>query len=425
MTFLDKHASSITKQIHRSRKRVTILFTDIEQSTRYWDEHGDVKGRMMVNIHNRLAFPVVHHFKGRVIKTIGDSIMASFKYPEDALKAAIALQQALSKKRKEDPDFQLRVRIGIHTGEAIVEDGDVYGNVVNIASRLEGKGKGNEILLSYNTASELHAKRYGLVKLGKVMLKGRSTELTVYKCNWREFEDLTSRIRYHGWLPLVLRQKREILIYLMTFMAVLYFIYLNTLRYLVADSEDAALISLNPKLLLNEQPVLLAAAIALLLSTLLLLIRSRSIPRFLLHFIKGGFGFAVMFMLAWAPIHFASVDWDKRWNETLHESQHLFVQVQEDQAPIYQQPSIAAKVLRLTNEDDLLLLSDVQTVKGDTWNKVLIAPGEYGWMERITPRNRRVTLTDKFYFHFKDIYPFILGMLGFLWGVVDFRIKPA
>lgn len=425
MESFDKLANSITRQIHRSRKKVTILFTDIEDSTGYWDRHGDVKGRLMVDVHNRLAFAIVRHFKGRVIKTIGDSIMASFKYPEDAVNAAVAIQQTLSKRRKEDSNFQLRVRIGIHTGEALVEDGDVFGNVVNTAARLEGKGRGNEILLSYNTASELHAKRFSLVKVGKVMLKGRTSELTVYKCNWREFNDLTSEIRYHGWLPLVPKQKREILIYLLSFSAVLYFIYLNTMRYLIADDEEAALIFLNPKLLLAQEPLLLGSVAGAILLLLLMLFSSRSIPGFLLHLIKGGFGFAVAFMLAWVPVHFIDLDRDKQWNEILHESKHLFVQVQEDKAPIYQSPNIDVKVLQFTNTDDLLLLSDVQTVSGDTWNKVLIAPGEYGWMERVTPRNRRVTLTDKFYFRFKDIYPFILGLLGFLWGVVDFRIKPA
>lgn len=425
MASFDKLADSITRQIRRSRKKVTILFTDIEDSTRYWDKYGDVQGRLMVNLHNRLAFPVVHHFNGRVIKTIGDSIMASFKYPDDALRAAVAIQQSLSKRRKEDPDFQLRVRVGIHTGEAIVEDGDVYGNVVNIASRLEGKGKGNDILLSYNTASALNSKHYNLVKYGRVALKGRSREMTLYKCNWREFDDLSSSIRYHGWLPLVPQQKREILIYMLSFIAVIYFIYLNTLRYLIADDENAALIILNPELLLTQEPLVLASSAGVVLALLFLLSSSRSIPGFLLHIIKGGFGFAVAFMLAWLPVHFIELDRDKQWNEVLHESQHLFVQVQEERAPIYQSPNIEAKVLQLTNTDDLLLLSDVKAINGETWNKVLVAPGQYGWMERVTPRNRRVTLTDKFYLRFKDIYPFILGLLGFLWGVVDFRIKPA
>ncbi len=425
MESFDKQADSITRQIHRSRKKVTILFTDIEDSTRYWDTYGDVKGRLMVDIHNRLAFPVIHHFKGRIIKTIGDSIMVSFKYKEDALKAAVAIQQALSKKRKEDKDFQLRVRIGIHTGEAIVEEGDIFGNVVNVAARLEGKGKGNEILLSYNTASTLNSRHYNLVKYGRVALKGKRSEITVYKCNWREYEDLTGRIRYHGWLPLVPKQKRELLLYLLSFGGVLYFIYLNYLRYLISDSEDAALMFLNPKLLLQQEPVLLGSVVGVLLLILFLLFSSRSIPGFLLHSIKGGFGFAVAFMLIWLPVHYYQAEWEQGWNKVLHESKHLFVQVQENDAPVYRHSNIKAEVLLVTNENDLLLLGDVQKHNGTTWNKVLIAPHEYGWMERVTPRNRRITLTNKFYFRFKDLYPFIFGLLGFLWGVVDFRIKPA
>ncbi len=425
MESFEKLSKSITRQINRSRKKVTILFTDIEDSTGYWDRHGDVKGRMMVNVHNRLAFPVIQHFNGRVIKTIGDSIMASFKYPDDAVNAAVAIQQVLSKQRKEDADFQLRVRIGIHTGEAIVEDGDVFGNVVNTAARLEGKGKGNEILLSYNTASELHAKRFGLVKHGKVLLKGKSREITVYKCNWREIKDLTADIRYHGWLPLVPKQKRDILIYMLSFAAVFYLIYLKYLRFFIADSEDAALIFLNPERLLLQEPAWLGTTIGVPLVLLMLLFNSRSIPGFLLHIIKGGFGFATAFLVVWMSLHYVDLDRDKQWNEILYESKHLFVQVEDDKAPIYKNPNIDAKVLKVTSVNDLLLLSDVKTVKGYTWNKVLIAPGQYGWMERMTPRGRRVTLTDKFYFRFKDLYPFIFGLLGFLWGVVDFRIKPA
>ena len=74
-------SKSIAQQIKRSRKIVTILFTDIEGSTLYWERHGDIKGRLMVDRHNRMLFPVVKRFHGKVIKTIGDAIMASFKNP--------------------------------------------------------------------------------------------------------------------------------------------------------------------------------------------------------------------------------------------------------------------------------------------------------------------------------------------------------
>ena len=67
-----------SRQIKSSKRNVTILFTDIEESTNYWHRFGDVEGRLMVDRHNRLLFPVVGKFKGRIIKTIGDSIMAAF-----------------------------------------------------------------------------------------------------------------------------------------------------------------------------------------------------------------------------------------------------------------------------------------------------------------------------------------------------------
>jgi adenylate cyclase len=136
------------RQINSSKQHVTILFTDIEDSTKYWDKFGDVQGRLMVDRHNRLLFPMVHKFKGRIIKTIGDSIMAAFAKPEQAMKAAIAMQQTMASERQGDVTFDVRIRIGIHTGDAIVEKEDIYGDIVNVAARVESVGKGNEIIES-------------------------------------------------------------------------------------------------------------------------------------------------------------------------------------------------------------------------------------------------------------------------------------
>lgn len=88
-----RFGDSITRQIRSTRKQITILFTDIEGSTRYWDTRGDIDGRLMVDYHNRLIFPVIKKFKGKIVKTIGDAIMASFSRSEQAVKAAIAIQQ--------------------------------------------------------------------------------------------------------------------------------------------------------------------------------------------------------------------------------------------------------------------------------------------------------------------------------------------
>lgn len=425
MAIYGELTNSIIRQINRSRRPVTILFTDIEDSTQYWDKYGDVKGRLMVDQHNRLTFPVIRHFRGRIIKTIGDAIMASFKRPQDAVKAAIGIQQALEEMRQQDSSFQLRVRIGVHTGRAIVEDADVFGDVVNVAARVESQGKGNQILVSGSTAKKLNNLEYCLIKHGSFAPKGKRNQIVLYRCEWKRYEDLTRHFHYRSWLPLVPRQKRELLIYMAVFIGTVYFLYLKYIRYFVADSEDVALLFLNPSRLLNEQPVIVGVAAIVSVVLLILFWSSRSIPRFLLHLIKGGFGFAIVFMLFYWPAQYMNVNWGSQWYGVLHESKHLFVNVLEDQTRIYQRPTITSRSVAEADNGDLLLLSDVSARYGYTWNKVLIGPRQFGWVERVTPRNRRVTRTEKFYFRYSDLYPLLIGLLGFVWGILDFRIKPT
>ena len=123
---------SVSRQIRRSRKPVTILFTDVEDSAAYWDEYGDLDGRLMIDLHNRLISPVIKRYRGKIVKHMGDSIMASFKSPRNALKASIAIQQILEKRRNEDVAFRLRVRIGVHAGKALVEGGDIFLSLIHI-----------------------------------------------------------------------------------------------------------------------------------------------------------------------------------------------------------------------------------------------------------------------------------------------------
>ena len=128
---------STIEAIKRSRKQVTILFSDIEHSTRHWERRGDIDARMLLDRHNRLLFPVIRKFRGKIIKTLGDAIMASFNKPENAVKAGIAIQQQLAAERARDKYFSLHTRIGIHTGKGIIEYDDVFGDVVNVAARLK------------------------------------------------------------------------------------------------------------------------------------------------------------------------------------------------------------------------------------------------------------------------------------------------
>jgi class 3 adenylate cyclase len=367
--------NSIVRQIHRSRKAVTILFTDIEDSTRYWDTYGDVKGRLMVDQHNRLTFPVVKRFGGKIIKTIGDAIMASFKDPQDAIKAAIGIQQVLHLMREKDRSFGLRVRIGLHTGHAIVEDNDVFGNVVNVAARVESKAKGNEILLSKTTAASLNKRDLSLVRKGEYELKGKRHSMVLYSCDWQKCPDLTRWVRFSSWLPVVPRQKKELLLYLLATCGGLYVLYLKYLRYLISDEQELAVLFLNPYRAWNDYPLEISAAAAVTALLIFVMFRARRIPHFLFRFLKGGFGFALLFALAYLTLQRAPADsldlgfarMDLRplkLDEQIHESRHLFVEVLEDGAPVYDRPNPAAVKLTQFDAGHLLLLADVATHGG-------------------------------------------------------------
>lgn len=402
------------------------MFTDIEDSTRYWDAHGDVKGRLMVDHHNRLLIPVIEKYNGHVVKTIGDAIMAKFSKPGNAVKAAMAMQQMLERERKHYRRNILKVRIGIHTGQAIVENKDVFGDMVNVAARVESRAKGNEILVSGSTAVKCRKKEYHLKPRGKAKLKGKEARVTLYQCDWKKSPSLIDDLHIDPLQPVLRRQKIELIIHTLASFAILFILYYRYLRYLMADSEYWANFLFAPRGLMNNLIVL--SAILLLLSLLIYFfidIRKKA-PRFILRLFKGGFGFLIGFLLFYLPANYLSLSFDKNWNEPLYESDHLFVEIKENNTIVRKSPSLSAPILTTTAYGTILLLSDVYSENDLTWNKVLLRRNEYGWILRVIPARigvpaKRLSLANKFYFRYKDLYALIAGMLGFLWGVFFLR----
>ena len=112
------------------RQLAAIMFTDIVSYTSLIGSDEDKAFEILQknrDVHNEL----IPRFNGRIIKEMGYGILASFSTSSDAVRCAIEIQRQY----EEDPDFKLR--IGIYQGEVIMEDGDVFGDGVNIASRLE------------------------------------------------------------------------------------------------------------------------------------------------------------------------------------------------------------------------------------------------------------------------------------------------
>jgi class 3 adenylate cyclase len=115
---------------------VTFLLTDIEGSTRLWEQHPEAMRDALARHHALLTYPIEQHH-GIVVKRQGegDSLFAVFARASDALAAAIALQQALHAEPW-PPETPLRVRVALHTGPAELRDGDYFGPAVNRCARL-------------------------------------------------------------------------------------------------------------------------------------------------------------------------------------------------------------------------------------------------------------------------------------------------
>jgi class 3 adenylate cyclase len=166
-------------------KPVTLLFTDIVGSTKYFETMGDIEGRYMIETHNNLLFPVISSFKGKVIKTIGDSIMASFNDPVQGVQCAINMQKELKKyNKKKKPGDQIHVRMGLHFGEAVVDDKDLFGDMVNTSARVESRANGEEILISSSLKEQIEAHPFPVIFLGSDFVKGKKGKIDFYIINW-------------------------------------------------------------------------------------------------------------------------------------------------------------------------------------------------------------------------------------------------
>jgi predicted ATPase len=143
---------------------VTFLFTDIEGSTRLWEEHPEAMRESLAR-HDRLLRSAVEAHRGHVFSTGGDGFAAAFQRAADAIVAALDAQRALA--RTSWPEgAPLRVRMGVHTGEAEERDGDYFGPAVNRAARLMAAGHGGQVLCSQATAA-LIENAADLVDLGE------------------------------------------------------------------------------------------------------------------------------------------------------------------------------------------------------------------------------------------------------------------
>src|SRR5919108_207587 len=154
-------------------RTLTFMFTDVEGSTRLWEQHRQAM-KDALERHDSILRGAVEGSNGRVVKTTGDGFMAVFDSTVDGVGACLNAQRGLASERWGDTG-PLRVRMGLHAGEAAAREGDYFGPTLNRTARIMSAGHGGQVLLSAAAAALVIDElpdRSTLRDLGEYQLKG-------------------------------------------------------------------------------------------------------------------------------------------------------------------------------------------------------------------------------------------------------------
>ena len=166
---------------HEARRLAAIVFTDIVGYTAI-TQRDEAKAMGTLQRHNSLVRPIIEKHHGREVKTIGDAFLIEFGSALRALQFAIEVQETVSSYDGAAPgEDKLRLRIGIHLGDVIIRDNDVFGDAVNIASRIQPLAEPGGICVSDQVYGQVRNKiPYEFIKSEEVHLKNVSYPVDVY-----------------------------------------------------------------------------------------------------------------------------------------------------------------------------------------------------------------------------------------------------
>jgi adenylate cyclase len=174
-----------------SDRTTTVLFADVTGSTSLYETAGDAAASKAIAGCIAALRQAVDSSGGRVVKTIGDEVMALFPTPDAAATAAARMHLAVEALPPVDGN-KLALRIGFHSGPVVQRDEDVFGDTVNLASRLVGQAVRSQVLTSEETVSMLSPiVRSSTRQLYSIQLKGKAEAVSLCEFVWRRGPDVT------------------------------------------------------------------------------------------------------------------------------------------------------------------------------------------------------------------------------------------
>ena len=169
-------------EANEDRRILAIMFTDVVGYSAL-SQRNEQLAQELLEEHRALLRPLFARFNGTEIKTIGDAFLVEFHSALEAAQCAIEIQRALAKRNTDAPaDRRIEIRIGIHIGDVVHRGGDVYGDGVNIASRIEPLAGAGGICVSMDVERQIrNALEARFEKLAPTELKNISVAMDLFR----------------------------------------------------------------------------------------------------------------------------------------------------------------------------------------------------------------------------------------------------
>lgn len=172
-------------------QNVAILFADVVDSTGLYERLGDQRALAAIDAVLKQMSDAVAHQRGKVVKTIGDEVMAVLPSAVAAMLAACDMQNRVAV-IPEGAKVALAIRVGFHFGPAIEDAGDYFGDAVNVAARMAALAKGGQIITTGATVDALPAQeRTSTRDLDTIDVKGKQDEIRISEVMWQDSDDVT------------------------------------------------------------------------------------------------------------------------------------------------------------------------------------------------------------------------------------------
>lgn len=186
----------------RAERNLCVLFADVAGSTRLYEKLGDKEALYAVERCLNRITRVTEACKGRVVKTIGDGIMAVFETAEGGIDAACQMQHRVTGLPPAS-GIKLSIRVGLHCGPVLEENDDFFGDTVNVAARVAQLANGGQVMTSGETLRAVPAlSRRATREIEVPPLKGKSNEIRLHEVLWQEDDQLTMRAPDRARTPL-------------------------------------------------------------------------------------------------------------------------------------------------------------------------------------------------------------------------------